>query len=104
MFSPPALSSLHADTETYPLLTRAQIERATLFGRARVVQLGEVLYRPGDLAVPLYVLLSATVEVVQPNAETERVVTVLTPGMFTGEAGMIGGQRAVVLARVTAPG
>lgn len=104
MFSPPALSSLHADTETYPLLTRAQIERATLFGRARVVQLGEVLYRPGDLAVPLYVLLSATVEVVQPNAETERIVTVLTPGMFTGEAGMIGGQRAVVLARVTAPG
>jgi thioredoxin reductase (NADPH) len=70
----------------------------------RSVQTGEVLYRPGDLAVPLYVLLSTSVQIVQPDAEVERPVTVLYPGMFTGEAGMIGGQRAVVLARVTQPG
>ncbi len=54
--------------------------------------------------MPLYVLLSTSVQIVQTDGEGERAVTLLKPGMFTGEAGMIGGQRAVVLARATQTG
>jgi thioredoxin reductase (NADPH) len=104
MSSTPTLSSLNADTETYPLLDLEQIARVRKSAKLRSVAKGDVLYQPGDLAVPLYVLLSASIEIVQPDAEGERAVTVLYPRMFTGEAGMIGGQRAVVLARVTQPG
>ncbi len=104
MSSTPALSALNADTETYPILASAQIARVRPYAKLRRLKGGDVLYQPGDLAVPLFVLLSATVEIVQPDAQGERAVTVLRPGMFTGEAGMIGGQRAVVLARVTQPG
>lgn len=101
MFSPPNSSALKAETETYPLLSVAQIERFRPCARLRHVQSGEVLYQPGDLAVPLFVLLSTSIEIVQLNAEGEEPITLLSPGMFTGEAGMIGGQRAVVLARAT---
>lgn len=104
MSSTPTLSALNADTETYPLLTPAQVTRFRPCAKLRRVEKGDVLYQPGDIAVSLYVLLSASVEIVQPDAEGERSVTLLYPGMFTGEAGMIGGQRAVVLARVTQPG
>jgi thioredoxin reductase (NADPH) len=92
MSSTPALSALNAETETYPLLTVDQIARIRPFAQL------------GDVAVPLYLLLSACVEIVQPDAEGERSVTVLSPRMFTGEVGMIGGQRAIVLARVIEPG
>ena len=47
-----------------------------------------------------FVLLSATLEIVQPTINGERLVFNLSPGMFTGEAGMIAGQRTVVQARV----
>jgi thioredoxin reductase (NADPH) len=104
MSSTPTLSALKADTETYPTLSIAQIERFRSCASVRSVQAGEVLYRPGDLAVPLYVLLTTSVEIVQPDADGERAITFLSPGMFTGEAGMIGGQRAVVLARATQAG
>lgn len=104
MSSTPTLSALNADADTYPLLTPAQIERVRPCARPRTVVAGEVLYQPGDLAVPLYVLLSASVEIVQLDGEGERAVTMLYPRMFTGEAGMIGGQRAVVLARIAQPG
>lgn len=101
MSSAPNSSALKADTETYPLLSAAQIERVRSCAKLRQVQSGEVLYQPGDLAVPLYVLLSTSVQIVQLNAEGEKPITLLLPGMFTGEAGMIGGQRAVVKACVT---
>jgi thioredoxin reductase (NADPH) len=52
----------------------------------------------------MYVLLSATVDILQSSGADERHVTCLSPRMFTGEAGMIAGQRAVVQARVRIPG
>jgi len=104
MSPPPIVSRLDAETETYPLLTETEMNRAGQFARLRSVGSGEVLYRPGDLAVPLFILKSATVEIVQTELGGDRLVTVLRPRMFTGEAGMIGSQRAVVLARVTHPG
>ena len=98
------LTGLNSEPEIYPTLTEEQIARIRPFAQVRNVASGEVLYRPGDLAVPLYVLLSACIEVVQPGSGGDRLVTLLWAGMFTGEAGMIGGQRAVVQARATQDG
>ena len=104
MSSIPALSSLNPATEMYPLLTEAQIARVRAFARQRIVEAGEVLYQPGDVGVPVFILLSACIEVVQPDGEGEKSIGALRPRMFTGEAGMIGGQRCVALGRVTLPG
>ncbi|HWO37516.1 MAG TPA: FAD-dependent oxidoreductase [Candidatus Acidoferrum sp.] len=90
----------NAETQTWPVLTDTEIDRARPFGRVRQAELGEILYRPGDVGASCYILLSATVQIVQPSIDGERLITNHRPGTFTGEAGMIAGQRTVVLARV----
>jgi thioredoxin reductase (NADPH) len=94
------MKAVDVDTETRPVLTQVEIDRARAYGRVRQAEVGEVLYRPGEVGVACFVLLSATLEIVQPTIDGERLVFNLCPGMFTGEAGMIAGQRTVVQARV----
>src|SRR5580698_6408786 len=94
------LSAPIADPETRPVLTSVEIDRARPYGRVRQAHLGEILYRPGEVGRPCFILLSASLEIVQPSVDGERPVFHLFPGMFTGEAGMIAGQRTVVQARV----
>jgi thioredoxin reductase (NADPH) len=86
--------------QTWPILTDVEIDRARPYGRVRQAELGEILYRPGEVGVSCYILLSATVQIVQPSIDGERLITNHCPGTFTGEAGMIAGQRTLVLARV----
>ena len=90
--------------ELYPELTEVQISYLSRFGVRLTVDEGQILYEPGDREVAMFVLLTAEVDIVQPDARGERHITLLLPGMFTGEAGMIGGQRAVVCARVRTGG
>jgi thioredoxin reductase (NADPH) len=104
MSSSPGFSALNADAETRPVLTAAEIDRARPYGRIRQADLGEILYRPGEVGRPCFILLSAALEIVQPSVHGERPVFNLSPGMFTGEAGSIAGQRTVVQARVTHAG
>jgi thioredoxin reductase (NADPH) len=100
----PGRSALNSDSETRPVLKQVEMDRARAYGRVRQVEVGEVLYRPGEVGVACFVLLSATLEIVQPTIHGERLVFHLCPGMFTGEAGMIAGQRTVVQARVIQAG
>jgi thioredoxin reductase (NADPH) len=100
MSSSPTSSALNADTQIWPVLTDLEIDRARPYGRVRKGELGEILYRPGDVGASCFILLSATVQIVQPSIEGERLITNHYPGTFTGEAGMIAGQRTLVLARV----
>jgi thioredoxin reductase (NADPH) len=64
------------------------------------------LFRPGDTAVPFFVLLSGRMEIVQPTPalDGERLVAQHDPGEFTGEMTMISGQRCLVVGRVTEDG
>ncbi len=93
MASSPTLSAPNTETQTWPMLTDVEIDRACPYGRVRRVELGEILYRPGEVGAPCFVLVSATSRIVQPSVHGERLVTNLCPGMFIGEAGMIAGHR-----------
>jgi thioredoxin reductase (NADPH) len=104
MSSSPILSALIAETQTFPVLTEVEIDRARPYGRVRQAKLGEILYRPGDVGASFYILLSASLEVIQPSIPGGRLVTNLGPGMFTGEAAMIAGQPSIVLSRVMQAG
>src|SRR4029077_5497717 len=84
--------------------TPAQIDRIRPSGRLRSVQRGETLFEPNDMAVPFFVLLSGTMEIVKPSLDGERPVATHGPGEFTGEITMISGQRCLVRGRVTEPG
>src|ERR1700733_11643380 len=97
-------AELNAENQMWPVLTEIEINRARPHGRVRRVEIGEILYRPGEMGRPCFILLSVSLEIVQPTINGERLVTILCPGMFTGEAGTIAGQRTVVQARVIQAG
>ena len=98
-------SALDARTQAFPILTEAQISRIRPHGTVREVKQGEILFEPGDTQVPFFVLLSGSMEIVQPSLSGEReIVKHGRPGEFTGEMTMISGQRCLVRGRVTAPG
>jgi thioredoxin reductase (NADPH) len=97
-------AELNAENQMWPVLTEVEIDRARPYGRVRRVEIGEILYRPGEVGRPCFILLSVSLEIVQPTINGERLVTILRPGMFTGEAGSIAGQRTVVQARVIQEG
>src|SRR5258708_656768 len=104
MSSWPPPSFLDARTQAFPVLTPVQIARIRAAGRLREVGSGEILFEPNDAAVPFFVLLSGSMEIVQPALDGERPVATHGPGEFTGEMTMISGQRSLVRGRITEPG
>jgi thioredoxin reductase (NADPH) len=104
MSSHPAPSALDARTQAFPVLTAAQISRVRSGSRLRDVKKDEILFEPGDMNVPFFVLLSGSMEIVQPDLAGERLIATHGPGEFTGEMTMISGRRCLVRARVTEPG
>ena len=105
MAAPPIPSALDANTQTFPTLTQAQINRLLPHGKVRAVKAGEILFDLGNTNVPFFVVLSGSLEIVQPALKGERlIVTHDTHGHFTGELTMISGRRTLVRGRVKAPG
>lgn len=100
----PQTSALDAQTQAFPKLTPAQIDRARPFGKVRPVAGGEIVFDVGETRVPMFILLSGGMEIVQPGPEGERSVAKHDPGEFTGETNMISGRRSLVRARVTGAG
>src|SRR6516225_7329576 len=100
MSSLPTVSALDAATQTFPVLTAAQINRIRALGRLRNVERGEILFKPNDIGVPFFVLLSGSLEIIQPQLTGERLITTHESGSFTGELSMISGQRCLALGRV----
>ena len=101
---PPVPSALDANTQTFPTLTAAHVERIRPWGKVRKVNPGDVLFEPGDTNVPFFVLLSGSMEIVQLGLEGEKSIATHGPGAFTGEISMISGQRCMVRGRVTGSG
>src|SRR5437588_6798423 len=104
MSSWPLSSALDARTQAFPVLTAMQIARLRPGSKLRKVEPGEVLFQPDDTEVPFFVLLSGSMEIVQPDLTGERPIAAHGPGEFTGEITMISGQRCLVRGRVTEAG
>ena len=96
--------SVEPGSEAFPLLTPAQIERLRPHGKLRHVEAGEVLFEPGDSNVPVYVVLSGGLEILQPGPKGGRSVVTHVPGSITGEFAVISGQRALLRGQVIASG
>ena len=105
MSSFPVASVLDPKTQMFPTLTDAQINRLRPLSTVRRVHAGEVLFHPGELKIPFFVVLSGAMEIVQPTYSGELPITTHTRlGEFTGEVSMISGQPCLVLGRVTEAG
>jgi thioredoxin reductase (NADPH) len=89
-----------ADAEAFPPLTEAQIARIARFAQKREFRDGESLWEAGDRNRPLYVVVRGEVEV---RSGDDHVVTVHTPGAFTGDVDLLSGRPVVVRARAKGP-
>jgi thioredoxin reductase (NADPH) len=100
------LTPLAADVrgEAFPVLSEGQINRIRPLAKVRKVNVGEILFEPGDSDVPFFVLLSGSMEIVQPELRGESPIVNHAAGEFTGEITMISGRRCLVRGRVTAAG
>jgi thioredoxin reductase (NADPH) len=90
--------------EAFPVLTAEQISRIRPLSRVRNVKVGDILFEPGDSDLPFFVLLSGSMEIVQPGIHGESLIVKHEAGEFTGEITMISGRRSLVRGRVTADG
>jgi thioredoxin reductase (NADPH) len=97
-------NALESHAQVFPTLTEAQINRVRPFASLRQVNRGDVLFNADDNDVPFFILLSGSMEIVQPDMTGERPVASHSPGEFTGEMTMITGQRSLVCGRMTDQG
>jgi thioredoxin reductase (NADPH) len=97
-------SALDPNTQAFPTLTPAQIDRIRPLGRVRSVQSGEILFEPSGETIPFYVVLSGELTILQTTLDGERNIATHPPGEFSGEISMISGQRSLVRGLVTQPG
>ena len=103
-FPIPNTSALDPQTQAFPHLTPAQIDRIRPYGKVRPVSAGEIIFDVGDERMPMFVLLSGKLEVVQPTCSGERELVKHEPGSFTGEINMISGRRSLARGRVIEAG
>jgi len=101
--TPPASESREGDPRLFPFLTPAQLARASRFGSKRSCEAGEVLLAAAQKALGIFIVERGEVEIVRVACDADHVAARLGPGQFTGEAGTLAGQPALVNIRVTAP-
>jgi thioredoxin reductase (NADPH) len=104
MSSWPLPSALDPRTQIFPILNDSQIARIRSAAKIRYVMPGDILFEPGDTAIPFFVMLSGSMEILQTELDGEKQVATHGPGEFTGELTMISGQRSLVRGRVTESG
>jgi thioredoxin reductase (NADPH) len=90
--------------QMFPQLTAAQIARLEGHGTHRRMSRGEILAEPGDRNLPMFVVLSGSIEVVQAGMSGEVLVVVHEAGSFTGEMSTLQGIGSLVRARVREAG
>src|SRR3984885_8057388 len=90
--------------QMFPQLTAAQIARLEVHGTHRRMSAGEILFEPGDRNLPMLVVLSGGIEVVQAGMSGEVLVVVHEAGGFTGEMSALQGIGSLVRARVREAG
>jgi thioredoxin reductase (NADPH) len=89
--------------QMFPHLTPLQITRLSAQGRRISTQKSQILSEPGDHP-PMYVVLSGSVEIIQPTLSGETLILLHTPGSFTGDTGTLRAISSVVRMRVREAG
>ncbi|WAJ44295.1 cyclic nucleotide-binding domain-containing protein [Mycobacterium sp. Aquia_216] len=93
--------------ETAPTqLTKAQLARLAAYAIPQTVEIGDVVFRPGDIDYDLIVIEAGWIEIITPTVgdEPEAVVARYGPRGFLGELNFLTGQTAYLTARVVEAG
>ena len=90
--------------QMFPKLGARQIACLEAHGRLVELRAGEILAQPGDRHVPLLLVLSGSIEVVQVGLAGEQLVVLHEAGSFSGELSTLRGVGSVARMRVGSDG
>ncbi len=97
----PKFSSLE---QIFPVLKPSLIERIVRYGGLRKVERGEILSEPRTKTATVLVVKSGELELVQSPDSDEKIVGIVGPGQFTGEANVLFGRPGLLQIRVSESG
>jgi thioredoxin reductase (NADPH) len=100
----PLINTPDLQAQAFPVLTAAQIDRIRPYGTSRTVRAGEILFEPGELGMPCFVVLSGKLEILVARLSGEHLFVTFGPGDFSGEMVLISGARSLSRGRVAEPG
>lgn len=90
--------------QMFPTLNPRQIARLEAHGKHMELRVDEILAQPGDRHLPLLVVLSGSIEVMQVSLAGEQRVVLHEAGSFSGELSTLRGVGSVVRMRVHSSG
>src|SRR5579862_4334655 len=90
--------------QAFPKLTAQQVARLEAHGERVATRASEVLVEPGTRHQKFYVVLAGSVEAVMPGLQGESLITVYTPGDFSGELSTLRGVAGFARLRVRESG
>jgi len=85
--------------DLFPSLEEAQIARLAVFGEARTVQKGEIVFDLGSADHGVFVVLEGSLEVIGVSNGVESVLSIVGRGAFTGDVSQLSGRRSLVRCR-----
>ena len=109
----PSPSGVTADSEVaadrsaeFPELSEKLLERMATYGSQRAVEVGDLVFRAGDVSPDLILVHDALIDVVQVRADgaEEESVGLFGPGQFIGELNFLSRQRIFLTGRVSRGG
>jgi len=90
--------------QMFPVLTAAQLARLQRYGQRRTIRAGQILAEPGDRGLPMWVVLSGSIEAMQVGMAGETTVVTHRAGGFSGEMSTLRGVSSMVRMRVCTDG
>jgi thioredoxin reductase (NADPH) len=87
--------------QIFPKLDERQFALLERYGERRKLITGDVLFSEGERHIPMFAIVSGTIEATRGTGENLHVLGLHGPGSFTGEVGTLAGRAAVASARAT---
>ncbi|MFM0236698.1 FAD-dependent oxidoreductase [Paraburkholderia phytofirmans] len=87
--------------QIFPRLNEKQFAVLERYGERRRLKAGDVLFTEGDRHIPMFTIVSGTIEASRGAGDKHHVLGTHGPGSFTGEVGTLAGRGAVATARAT---
>ena len=85
--------------QIFPVLNEHQLAVLAGYGERRRCPAGTVLFEEGQRHIPMFVLISGSIEIVRRTSAGEELLVTDMPGMFTGEVGQLSGRAAIASGR-----
>lgn len=98
------ISTEELQREAFFTLTGDEIAQLMPYGERRATRAGDVLFEAGDGAPVLVVVLAGRTEVIDRSDGSDRVISPIGPGQFSGELGLLTGQTVYANCIVREPG